>query len=85
MLLTTLCMLSGQVLTYSDVVNELDTIRREFRAGVGAFGVLISKWFVYAAVAICQAGLITVVFCLFPDRGPQRALILGPETDLFLG
>jgi hypothetical protein len=83
-LLTTLCVLSGQALTYSDVVNELPIIRREFRAGVSALQVLLTKWLVYAVLAIAQAGLITVVFCAVPDRAPQRGVVYGPETDLFL-
>ncbi len=83
-LLTTLCVLSGQALTYSDVVNELEIIRREFRAGVSAFSVLVTKWLVYAVIAIGQAGLITVVFCTFPHRAPQRSVFSGPETGLFL-
>lgn len=84
-LLTTLCVLSGQALTYSDVVNELDVIRREFRAGVGAVLVLMAKWLVYAVLAVAQAGLITVVFCAVPGRGPQRSVLINPEMDLFLG
>jgi ABC transport system ATP-binding/permease protein len=84
-LLTTLCVLSGQALTYSDVVSELAIIRREFRAGVSALQVLTAKWLVYAVLAVAQAGLITVVFCLIPSRAPARSLLLGPELDLFLG
>lgn len=84
-LLTTLCVLSGQALTYSDVVNELPIIRREFRAGVGAAQVLTTKWLVYAVIAVGQAALITAVFCLFPNHAPQRSVMYGPETDLFIG
>ena len=84
-LLTTLVVLSGQALTYSEVVNELPIIRREFRAGVSAFQVLSTKWLVYSVMALLQASLITVVFCLFPQRGPQRWVLYGPEIDLFLG
>ena len=84
-LLTTLCVLSGQALTYSDVVNELPIIRREFRAGVGALPVLTAKWLIYCVIAVAQAGVITAVFCLFPGLGPQRSVLYGPETDLFLG
>jgi ABC-type multidrug transport system ATPase subunit len=83
-LLTTLCVLSGQALTYSDIVNELPIIRREFRAGVGAFQVISTKWLVYAMIAVSQAALITAVFCLFPDRAPQRSVMYGPQTDLFV-
>ena len=83
-LLSTLCILSGQALTYSDVVNELKIIEREYRAGVGAFSVLIAKWLVYAVIAVAQAGVITCVFCVFPSRGPDRSLVIGPEANLFL-
>ena len=69
---------------YSDIVNELPIIRREFRAGVGAFQVISTKWLVYAMIAVSQAALITAVFCLFPDRAPQRSVMYGPQTDLFV-
>ena len=84
-LLTTLCVLSGQALTYSDVVNEIDVIRREYRAGIGVVPVLTAKWLVYAVLAIAQAALITAVFCAIPQRAPQRSVFFGPEADLFIG
>jgi ABC-type multidrug transport system ATPase subunit len=84
-LLTTLCVLSGQALTYSDVVGDLEIIQREYRVGVGALPVLSAKWLVYAVVAVAQAGLITAVFCAFPSLGPQRFVEFGPEADLFIG
>jgi hypothetical protein len=83
-LLTTLCILSGQALTYSDVVNELEVIKREYRAGVGALSVLVAKWLVYTVIAIAQAAAITFVFCTVPHRGPVRSLFVGPEVNLFL-
>ena len=83
-LLSTLCILSGQALTYSDVVNELKIIEREYRAGVRAVSVLLSKWLVYAVVAIAQAGVITFVFCAIPNRQPIRSLFGGPELNLFV-
>jgi len=84
-LLTTLCVLSGQALTYSDVVDELEIIRREFRVGVGALPVLAGKWLAYAVLAIAEAGLITAVFCAFPNRAPQHFVAFGSELDLFIG
>lgn len=84
-LLSTLGMLSGQALTYSDIVNEMPIVRREARAGVGAFPVLASKWLVFSVLAIGQAAVITAVFCAVPHRSPQRGLIVGPVPDLFLG
>jgi ABC transport system ATP-binding/permease protein len=47
--------------------------------------VLTAKWLVFAALAVCQAGLITVVFCLVPHRAPVQSVMLGPEADLFVG
>lgn len=82
-LLSTLCILSGQALTYSDVVNELKIIEREYRAGVRPLSVLLSKWLVYAMFAIAQAGVITVVYCLIPNRAPIQSLFGGPELNLF--
>jgi ABC-type multidrug transport system ATPase subunit len=84
-LLTTLCVLSGQALTYSDIVGDLEIIHREYRVGVGALPVLSAKWLVYAAVAVAQAGLITAVFCAFPNLAPQRFVEVSSETDLFIG
>jgi ABC-type multidrug transport system ATPase subunit len=84
-LLTTLSVLSGQALTYNDVVNEIEIIRREHRAGVGVLPVLTAKWLVYALMAIAQAGVITVVFCAIGHRAPQRSVLIGPRTDLFIG
>jgi ABC-type multidrug transport system ATPase subunit len=83
-LLTTLCILGGQALTYSDVVNELEVVKREYRAGVGALSVLLAKWLVYSVIAIAQAAVITLVFCTVPDRAPIRSLFVGPEVNLFL-
>jgi ABC-type multidrug transport system ATPase subunit len=82
-LLTTLSMLSGQALTYADIVNELPMIRREYRAGVGALSVLLSKWLVYAVVAVLQAGVITVTFCAIPGRAPLYGVAGPPELSLF--
>ena len=83
-LLSTLCILSGQALTYSDVVNELEIIKREYRAGVRPLSVLLSKWLVYAVFAILQAGVITTAFCLIPHRAPVQSLVGGPRLNLFL-
>jgi ABC-type multidrug transport system ATPase subunit len=84
-LLSTLGILTGQALTYSDVVNEMPIIRREARGGVGAFPVLATKWLVFSVLAIGQAAVITAVFCAVPHRSPQEGLIVGPVPDVFLG
>jgi ABC-type multidrug transport system ATPase subunit len=83
-LLTTLCVLTGQALTYSEVVDEIGIIKREFRVGVGAVQVLTAKWLVYAMIAVVQAGLITLVASLVPNWAPHQSIIFGPGFDLFL-
>jgi ABC transport system ATP-binding/permease protein len=82
-LLITLAMLSGQSLTYVDIVGEFHTIKREHRTGAVTFAVLISKWFTFAVVAVGQAAVITVVFVLIRP-GPQYGNALGPRAELFL-
>lgn len=61
-LLVTLCMLSGQALTYSDLVAEYPAIAREHRTGAVTAAVVLAKWLVYAVVAAVQALLVTAVF-----------------------
>lgn len=83
-LLTTLCVLSGQALTYSDLISEAAVVQREHRTGVSSLAVTTAKWLVYAVVAIAQALIITLVFCAFPDRAPSRGLLFGPVPDLMI-
>ncbi|MFI6295895.1 ATP-binding cassette domain-containing protein [Nonomuraea sp. NPDC050790] len=82
-LLTTLAMLSGQALTYSDVVAEMGTITREHRTGVMVTAVLAAKWQVFAAVAILQALIMALVFTWIRP-GPAEPLWTTPVLDLFL-
>ena len=84
-LLSTLGMLTGQALTYRNIINEMPVIRREARAGVGALPLLAAKWLVFAVLAIGQAAVITAVFCAVPHRSPNRGLIIGPVPDVLLG
>ncbi len=82
--LVTVCALTGQALTYSDIVSEIGIVRRECRTGVQPAAVILAKWIVYAAIAVLQAGIVTVIFCAV--RGaPSYALASGGETDLFAG
>ncbi|MBB5083313.1 ATP-binding cassette domain-containing protein [Nonomuraea endophytica] len=82
-LLTTLAMLSGQALTYSDIVAEMGTITREHRTGVLVTAVLAAKWQVFAAVAILQALIMALVFTWIRP-GPAASLWTTPTLDLFL-
>ncbi|MFB4290860.1 ATP-binding cassette domain-containing protein [Nonomuraea sp. ATR24] len=80
-LLTTLCVLSGQALTYSEIVADYPIIRRERRTGTPALAVMLSRWLVHAVVAVAQAVLITVVF-LQVRTGPAHSLAFGPAVEL---
>lgn len=82
-LLVTLSMLTGQALTYSDIINDYPTIRREHRTGTFTFPVVAAKWLVFGAIAIMQAGLITGVYtALRPE--PSYSLLFGHVADLFI-
>jgi len=82
-LLVTLCMLSGQALTYSDIINEFQSIRREHRTGTITVAVVLAKWLVFAAVAVLQALVITVVYTS-ARPGPRYSVIFGPGWELWL-
>lgn len=83
-LLTTLCVLSGQALTYSDLVAEHPIIKREHRTGVLLSALVVAKWLVFCAVAVLQALLMTVVFCLIRP-GPAEGLVGNSFLELFAG
>ena len=75
-------MLTGQALTYSDIVNDYPTIRREHRTGTLTLPVITAKWLVFALVAMLQALLITSVYLRFRP-GPAHSVALGPVAELF--
>ena len=81
-LLITLCMLTGQALTYSDIVNDYPIIRREHRTGTFTLPVITAKWLVFALVAVLQALLITSVY-LWLRPGPAYSVGLGSVAELF--
>lgn len=81
-LLTTLAMLSGQALTYSNIVSEFDIVQREYRTGLKPVALLLAKWLVYAVLAVAQAAIVTVVFTRLKP-GPVHGLHLPPAWGLF--
>ncbi len=82
-ILITLSMMAGQALTYGDIVNEFPIIKREFRTGTVAAAVVISKWLVFAVLAVLQAALITLVF-LRIRGGPEHSVWFSPNVELFI-
>lgn len=79
--LTTLAMLSGQALTYGDLVSDFPIIRRERRTGALLATVMLSKWLVYSVVAVFQAVLAMLAFEAFRP-GPAYANVLPPFVEL---
>jgi ABC-type multidrug transport system ATPase subunit len=80
--LTTLAVLSGQALTYGDLVSDFPIIRREHRTGALLSMVMLSKWLVYSAVAVIQAAVMTLAFEVLRP-GPAYANVLPPSVELF--
>jgi ABC-type multidrug transport system ATPase subunit len=76
--LTTLSVLSGQALTYGDLVTDLPVIRREYRTGTGLPAVVLSKWLVFAGMAAIQAVIIAELFLRF-QPGPAYAITFLPR------
>ncbi|MEU6793111.1 ATP-binding cassette domain-containing protein [Nonomuraea wenchangensis] len=83
-LLTTLAVLSGQALSYGDIVGEYRIIQREHRTGVLLPAVVLAKWLVFAVVALLQGLLMTGVF-LAVRPGPPAGLVLWPWLELAAG
>jgi energy-coupling factor transporter ATP-binding protein EcfA2 len=80
-LLVTLTMLGGQALAYSDVVAEYAVIHREHRTGVLPSAVILSKWAIFAIIAVLQAILVTITFVMVKSS-PERSNVLGPTVEL---
>jgi ABC transport system ATP-binding/permease protein len=83
--LTTLAVLSGQALTYSDLVSDFPIIRREHRVGVLLPTVTLSRWLIYVAVAAIQAAIMTATFIAVGRRpGPGYSNVIWPPAELFV-
>jgi ABC transport system ATP-binding/permease protein len=80
--LTTLAMLSGQALTYGDLISDFPIIHREHRTGAVLSAVMLSKWLVFVAVAVIEAGLMTGAF-VARRPGPVYSNALPPLAELF--
>jgi hypothetical protein len=82
-LLVTICMLTGQALTYSDVVSEFGVIQREHRTGTSPAAVIVSKVLVFGTVSLAQAALVVAVY-LTTRPGPDYTVLLQPTVELFV-
>jgi hypothetical protein len=61
-ILVTLCVLTGQALSYSNLVEEHNIIVREHRTGTVTAAVVLSKWLVFAVIAAVQGVIAAGVF-----------------------
>lgn len=83
-MLTTLCVLTGLALSYTNLVEEYSVIRREHRTGMRVAAIVASKWLVFAAIAVVQAVLMTWIWVIVRP-GPLYGLAgLSPDVALFV-
>ncbi|WP_158846641.1 ATP-binding cassette domain-containing protein [Saccharothrix deserti] len=83
-ILVTLCVLTGQALSYSNLVEERAVVVREHRTGMVTAGVVLAKWVVFAGVAVVQTALVVGVFVLIRP-GPAHAVTgLAPALELLV-
>lgn len=78
-ILVTLCVLTGQALSYSNLVEEHRIIVREHRTGTVTAAVVLSKWLVFAAIAAVQGVIAAGVFVLW-RHAPDHAVTGMPST-----
>jgi ABC-type multidrug transport system ATPase subunit len=78
-ILVTLCVLTGQALSYSNLVEEHNIIVREHRTGTVTAAVVLSKWLVFAAIAAMQGVIAAGVFVLWRNT-PDHAVTGMPST-----
>ncbi|MEW2429766.1 ATP-binding cassette domain-containing protein [Micromonospora sp. NPDC047644] len=71
-ILVTLAALTGAALTYPDIVADERTLHRDFRVGVEALPIVLSKAVVYAGVCVMLAGVVTVAFATARDLPPME-------------
>jgi ABC-type multidrug transport system ATPase subunit len=83
-LLTTLSMLNGQALTYSNVVSEWPVIRREYRTGIVPLSVLLAKWLVFAVLAVVQSAIVVLVFTGWRPAPVHHVLVGSGRAELTL-
>ncbi|RSM65236.1 hypothetical protein DMH04_49615 [Kibdelosporangium aridum] len=82
---TTLSVLSGQALTYSNLVEEFELIQREHRTGQLVAALVLAKWLVFAGTAAIQAALAVLVFRLWRPGSARTVTGWGPDLELFVG
>ncbi|GAA2477965.1 ATP-binding cassette domain-containing protein [Winogradskya humida] len=70
-ILVTVAALTGASLTYPDIVNDEGKLHRDFRVGVEALPIALSKAIVFTGVCAVLAGVVSVEFALLRDLPPD--------------
>lgn len=78
-ILVTLCVLTGQALSYSNLVEEHRVIVREHRTGTVTAAVVLSKWLVFAVIALAQGAIAAGVFVWWRNS-PEHAVTGMPSA-----
>lgn len=78
-ILVTLSVLTGQALTYSNLVEEFPILVREHRTGMVTAAVVLSKWLVFAVLAVAQGAVAVGLFVLIRP-GPVHSVTGLPPT-----
>lgn len=81
-ILVTLCVLTGQALSYSNLVEEHNIVVREHRTGTVTAAVVLAKWLVFAVIAAVQAVIATGVFVLWRNAPAHAVTGLPPTLEL---
>ncbi|ANZ38298.1 hypothetical protein BBK82_21750 [Lentzea guizhouensis] len=81
-ILVTLCVLTGQALSYSNLVEEHNVVVREHRTGTITAAVVLSKWLVFAVIAVVQAVIAAGVFVWW--RNAPAHAVTGMPTSVEL-
>jgi ABC transport system ATP-binding/permease protein len=82
-ILVTVAALTGASLTYPDIVNDEGKLRRDFRVGVEALPIVLSKALIYSGLCAVLAALVSVLFALFREL-PPAAYGVAPMVMLYL-
>ncbi|TDC60069.1 ATP-binding cassette domain-containing protein [Micromonospora sp. KC207] len=82
-ILVTVAALTGASLTYPDIVADSEKLRRDWRVGVEALPIVLSKAIVHSAVCAVLAAVVSVVFAAFRELPPGGYGI--PPFAMFYG
>ncbi|WFE59406.1 ATP-binding cassette domain-containing protein [Micromonospora sp. WMMD712] len=69
-ILVTVAALTGASLTYPDIVADSEKLRRDWRVGVEALPIVLSKAIVYSGVCAVLAAVVSVVFAELRELPP---------------